>query len=294
VSNPGHLQAWWLAARPKTLAAGLVPVLVGTSIAQLHGGVEWVAALACATGSLLIQIATNLANDYFDHKKGADTADRVGPARAVQQGWISPKAMATATAMTLLAALVVGLYLIAIGGWPIAVIGVLSLGCAVAYTGGPMPLAYVGLGDLFVFLFFGLAAVCGTCFVQIHHVPPSAWFAGAAIGLLATAILVVNNLRDRETDALANKRTLAVRFGPRVARMEHMICILGAYGLITLAVGVGIGPTSWLLTLLSIPLAAKEILSVRKKDGPDLNAHLAGAARLELLVGMLLCIGAWL
>jgi 1,4-dihydroxy-2-naphthoate octaprenyltransferase len=276
------------------LAAGLVPVLVGTSIAQLHGGVEWIAALACAAGSLLIQIATNLANDYFDHKKGADTEDRVGPARAVQQGWISPKAMATATVMTLLAALSVGLYLISIAGWPIAAIGVLSLVCAVAYTGGPMPLAYMGLGDVFVFAFFGLAAVCGTCFVQVHHVPPSAWFAGAVIGLLATAILVVNNLRDRETDAEANKRTLAVRFGPRVARIEHMACIVGAYGLILIAVGLGFAPTSWLLALISIPLAVKEIRAVGQKDGPDLNPHLAGAARLELVVGLLLCVGGWL
>jgi len=294
MSHPGQLQAWWLAARPKTLAAGIVPVLVGTSIAQQHGGLEWTAAVACATGSLLIQVATNLANDYFDHKKGADTDERVGPARAVQQGWISPKSMAIATAMTLLAALLVGLYLISIGGWPIAAIGILSLVCAVAYTGGPMPLAYVGLGDVFVFAFFGLAAVCGTCFVQIHHVPPSAWVAGAAIGLLATAILVVNNLRDRETDAMANKRTLAVRFGPRAARIEHMACIAGAYGLILVAVALGLAPTSWLLTLLSIPLAVKEIRSVSQKDGPDLNVHLAGAARLELVVGLLLCVGAWL
>lgn len=291
---PTPLQAWFLAARPKTLAAGLVPVLVGTSIAYMHDGLLWVPALACALGSILIQIGTNLANDYFDHKKGADTADRVGPARAVQQGWIEPRAMAVATAITLTIALLIGLYLIDIGGWPIAAIGVASLICAVAYTGGPLPLAYVGLGDVFVFVFFGLAAVGGTCFVQLLHVPPSAWFAGAAIGLLATAILVVNNLRDRKTDAIANKRTLAVRFGPRVARLEHMACFVFAYLSVTAAVAFEFAPIMWLLVWLSLPLAIHEVRAVQQKDGPDLNVHLAGAARVELLFGVLLCAGALL
>lgn len=294
MNRPSTAHAWWLAARPKTLAAGLVPVLVGTAVASISGGVLWSAAIACAVGSLLIQVATNLANDYFDHKKGADTSDRIGPARAVQQGWISPSAMATATGVTLLFALLVGLYLISVGGWPIAVIGILSLICAVAYTGGPMPLAYVGLGDVFVFLFFGLAAVCGTCFVQTQQVPAAAWVAGAAIGLLATAILVVNNLRDRETDAIAEKRTLAVRFGARAARLEHTLCIALPYTLIVLASVIGLAPTGWLLALLSLPLAIHEIRSVYKKDGPDLNVHLAGAARLELVFGLLLCVGTWL
>ena len=150
-----RMGAWWLAARPKTLAAGLAPVLVGTAIAHIHGGIAWGPAIACMLGSLLIQIATNLANDYFDHKQGADTEDRLGPARAVQQGWITPKAMLSATVFVLILALCVGLYLISVGGWPIAVIGVTSLVCAVAYTGGPMPLAYVGLGDIFVLAFLG-------------------------------------------------------------------------------------------------------------------------------------------
>lgn len=292
MSGPGQLTAWFLAARPKTLAAGLVPVLVGMAIAHMHGGVVWAPAIACAAGSILIQIGTNLANDYFDHKKGADTEQRVGPARAVQQGWVTPKAMAVATGITLFLALLVGLYLIAIGGWPIAMIGILSLVCAVGYTGGPYPLAYVGLGDIFVFLFFGLAAVAGTCFVQLLYVPPAAWTAGAAIGLLATAILVVNNLRDRETDAIANKRTLAVRFGARAARVEHMACIVLAFALVTLSVVLNLAPTLWLLVWLSSPLAFMEIRSVHQKDGPGLNAHLAGAARLELVFGLLLCLGA--
>jgi 1,4-dihydroxy-2-naphthoate octaprenyltransferase len=159
------MQAWWLAARPKTLLAGLAPVLVGTAVAHAYGGIRPLPAAAAALGSILIQIGTNLANDYFDHKKGADTEDRVGPDRAVQQGWISPSAMLAATVAVLLAALGVGVYLIGIGGAPIAAIGVASLICAIAYTGGPYPLAYVGLGDVFVFVFFGLAAVVGTIWV---------------------------------------------------------------------------------------------------------------------------------
>ena len=294
MSQPRAITAWWLALRPKTLAAGIVPVLVGTSIAEMNGGFHFLAATACVGGSLLIQIATNLANDYFDHKKGADTEDRIGPARAVQQGWIAPQTMAIATAVSLVLAFLVGLYLIHIGGWPIAAIGIASLVCAVAYTGGPMPLAYVGLGDLFVFLFFGLAAVAGTTFVQLLYVPNEAWVAGASIGLLATAILVVNNLRDRTTDAIANKRTLAVRFGPKTARFEHFFCLIGAYVLVGAAVLLDLAPMGWLLTFVSLPLAIREVRAVHKKDGPELNEHLAGAARVELIFGLLICIGAWI
>lgn len=292
MSRPSALQAWWLAARPKTLAAGLVPVLVGTAVAHQSGGVVVLAALACAVGSILIQIGTNLANDYFDAKKGADTDDRLGPERAVQKGWISPRAMAVGTAITLTLAFGVGLYLIHLGGWPIAAIGVASLICAIAYTGGPFPLAYLGLGDVFVFIFFGLAAVVGTTWVQTHTAPPSAWIAGAATGLLATAILVVNNLRDRHTDAIANKRTLAVRWGAKAARIEHAVLISGAFLLVWLASGLGWAPLAWSgLSLLCLPLAIHEIRSVHKKDGADLNPHLGGAARLELFFGLALVVG---
>ena len=292
MSRPSALQAWWLAARPKTLWAGLAPVFVGTAVAHAHGGIKPLPAASAALGSILIQIATNLANDYFDHKKGADTADRVGPDRAVQQGWISPRAMLTATILVLAAALAVGVYLIAVGGLPIALIGLASLICAIAYTGGPFPLAYVGLGDVFVFAFFGLAAVVGTTWVQTLNAPPAAWIGGACMGLLATAILVVNNLRDRITDEAANKRTLAVRFGARAARWEHTITIAGAYGLSALAYGLGWLPLwSALLPLAASPLAIHEIRCVWSKDGPDLNPHLGGAARLELVFGLLFSLG---
>jgi 1,4-dihydroxy-2-naphthoate polyprenyltransferase len=292
VSSPGRLSAWWLAARPKTLAAGLVPVGVGTAIAHTHGGIHISAALACAAGSVLIQVGTNLANDYFDHKKGADTEDRIGPARAVQQGWISPMAMATATAISLGLALAVGIYLIGLGGLPIALIGLASLVCAVAYTGGPFPLAYLGLGDVFVFLFFGLAAVVGTTWVQTLTAPPQAWIAGSAVGLLATAILVVNNLRDRETDAIANKRTLAVRWGATAARREHAGLIIVAFLLIWSTGLLGLSPIMWSgLTVLCIPVAIHEIRAIHAKDGAALNPHLGGAARLELLFGLAISLG---
>jgi len=292
MTTPSTLQAWWLAARPKTLAAGLVPVIVGTAIAHTHGGIQLPAALACAAGSILIQVGTNLANDYFDHKKGADTDARLGPDRAVQKGWISPRAMAIATACTLALALAVGCYLISIGGLPIALIGVASLVCAIAYTGGPYPLAYVGLGDVFVFLFFGLAAVVGTTWVQTLSAPPQAWLAGSAIGLLATAILVVNNLRDRLTDAAANKRTLAVRWGEKAARREHAAVICSAFLIVWCSGAAGFSPAGWsLLTVLCIPLAVIEIRSVHAKDGAELNPHLAGAARLELFFGLALAAG---
>ena len=295
MSTPSRCHAWWLAARPKTLAAGLVPVMVGTAVAHTHGGVRPAAAFACAAASVLIQVATNLANDYFDHKKGADTADRLGPERAVQQGWISPTSMAVATGLSLALALGFGIYLISLGGPPIAAIGVASLVCAVAYTGGPFPLAYVGLGDVFVFLFFGLAAVVGTTWVQTLTAPPQAWIAGGAIGLLATAILVVNNLRDRHTDAVANKRTLAVRLGAKAARFEHAALIIAAFVLIWSTGAIGLSPLSWsVLIVLCIPSAAREIHAVFTKDGAALNPHLGGAARLELLFGLALTIGTWL
>jgi len=203
--------------------------------------------------------------------------------------------MASATAISLFFAFVVGLYLIEVGGWPIAVIGISSLICAVAYTGGPLPLAYVGLGDLFVFLFFGLAAVVGTTWVQVHSAPPAAWIGGACTGLLATAILVVNNLRDRHTDAVANKRTLAVRFGAKVARIEHALLIGSAFVLVWLGSAVGWVPLPWAyISCLCLPLAIHEVRSVHTKDGAELNAHLAGAARLETCFGLALVVGSLL
>jgi 1,4-dihydroxy-2-naphthoate octaprenyltransferase len=269
-------------------------VAVGTAIAAADDALAIVPAIACLAGSLLIQIGCNFANDYFDHRKGADTPDRVGPARAVASGWIQPHQMAIATAISLGLAFAVGLYLIDVGGWPILAIGISSLVCAVAYTGGPLPLAYVGLGDLFVLLFFGLAAVVGTYWVQAAAAPAHVWMAGTSVGLLATAILVVNNLRDRFTDAKASKRTLAVRLGATAARWEYTLLQIGAFGGVAVGALLGwVGP-GWMLAWLALPLAVWEAKGVWTKDGAALNPHLGGAARVELLFGLLLGAGAML
>jgi 1,4-dihydroxy-2-naphthoate octaprenyltransferase len=238
---------WLLAARPKTLPAAAAPVVVGAALAAFRGGFAPLPALAALLGALLIQIATNLANDYFDFVKGADTEERVGPTRVTQAGLVSPQAVRNAMLATLAAAFLVGVYLVWVGGWPIALIGAVSLVCAVAYTGGPFPLAYHGLGDLFVFVFFGLIAVAGTVYVQIGSFPAEAWLAGAGIGAMSTAILVVNNLRDIGTDAKAGKRTMAVRLGVAGTRAEYL-----ALWLLAAAVpAIGIAAYGWPLWTLA-------------------------------------------
>ena len=215
-----------MAARPKTLAAAAAPVLIGTGLASFRG-VFWPLPAAMALiGALLIQVATNLANDYYDFVRGADTAERVGPVRVTQAGLLAPSTVWRAMVVVMVAAVVVGSYLVWVGGWPILLIGVLSLVCAVAYTGGPFPLAYLGLGDLFVFVFFGLVAVAGTYWVQARALPPDALLAGVGVGALSTAILVVNNLRDLATDAQAGKRTLAVRIGRRATAVQYTLLLV--------------------------------------------------------------------
>jgi 1,4-dihydroxy-2-naphthoate octaprenyltransferase len=254
-------------------------------------------ALAALLGAILLQIATNFANDLFDFKAGADTEDRLGPPRATQQGWISPRAMAWGTGLTLLAALAVGVYLVWVGGWPIALLGAVSLFLTLAYTGGPFPLAYHGLGDLFVFLFFGLAATLGTWYVQVLQLGealPALLLAATPVGCLATAILVVNNLRDIEGDARAGKRTLAVRFGPRAARIEYtgLLCLAFLSPVVSWVSGVG--GIGWCLPWLILPLAWVQNRGIWQKDGRDLNPYLGGTARLEALFGLLLCVGFFL
>jgi 1,4-dihydroxy-2-naphthoate octaprenyltransferase len=217
-SNP-----WILAARPKTLGAAIAPVLVGSALAFYEGAFLWPAALLCLLFALLIQVATNFANDYYDARKGADTPERIGPTRAVAAGLISPVAMKRATFAVLALAFLVGLGLVPYGGWWLVGVGVASIVCALAYTAGPLPLAYVGLGDLFVLVFFGLVAVGFTYYVQAGSFTVDAWLAGAGCGLLATNILVVNNVRDRISDARAGKKTLAVRFGRTFSLLEFSL-----------------------------------------------------------------------
>ena len=289
--RPSPIRAWVLAIRPQTLSAGAIPVAVGTAVAAADGVLAWGPALAALVGALLIQIGCNLANDLFDFKKGADGEDRLGPPRAAQQGWLGACQIAVGTAVALGAAVLVGLYLVAVGGIPIVVIGVASVVCALAYTGGPWPLGYHGLGDVFVLAFFGPVAVGGTYWVQAGALPAAPLWASLSVGLLATAILVVNNLRDRHSDARAGKRTLAVRLGATGARIEHTSLIVLAYLVPVIAWATGAVSWGWLLPLVSAPLAAARVRAVWTKDGAALNPELGGTARLGLLFGVLLCVG---
>lgn len=216
---------WLEAARPKTLPAAVIPVMVGTALAVAHGTADYPNAAICLAFALLVQIGTNFANDYFDFVKGADTTARVGPRRAVAAGLIAPGRMLAATWLVLAVAFAVGLLLVREGGWILLLIGIVSIGCAIAYTGGPFPLGYNGLGDLFVFIFFGLVAVDTTFYVQAGQVSPDVSSCAAAVGLLAANILVVNNYRDAETDARAGKKTLVVRFGRRFAVWQYALSV---------------------------------------------------------------------
>jgi 1,4-dihydroxy-2-naphthoate octaprenyltransferase len=289
---PTAWRAWWNAARPRTLAVSVAPVLVGTAVAHAHGGARAAPALAALLGAMLLQIGSNLANDLFDHEKGADADDRIGPPRAVQMGWLTPAQMRTGTALVFAAAALIGLYLIAVGGWPILLIGVLSIAAGIAYTGGPWPLGYHGLGDLAVFLFFGVIAVCGSCYVQMLALPGDALAASVAIGALATAVLVVNNLRDVDTDRRAGKRTLAVRWGRGFARAQFGALLALAYAVpIALWIG-GRAALPVLLPLATLPHAARLVGRVHtRSDGPALNAVLESTARLGLLFALLFAAG---
>ncbi|HEY0944903.1 MAG TPA: 1,4-dihydroxy-2-naphthoate polyprenyltransferase [Opitutaceae bacterium] len=221
-ARPSSLRIWLAASRPRTLPAAIAPVLAASALAWHDGVFVLPAAFACLGFALLVQIGTNFANDYYDFVKGADTAERVGPKRAVAAGWVQPRVMRAAMIVMFGAAFLTGLSLLAYGGWPLLAIGVASIVCGIAYTGGPYPLGYNGLGDVFVFLFFGLVAVGATYFVQAGRVSVEAWLIGAGIGALATNILVVNNYRDVETDGRAGKRTLVVRFGRGFARAQFV------------------------------------------------------------------------
>lgn len=222
VSQPAW-RTWMEAARPRTLPAAVIPVMTATALAAAHQVADYAKAAICLVFALLVQIGTNFANDYFDFQRGADTPERVGPRRAVAAGLVAPATMVRATALVLGAAFLVGLLLVREGGWVLLPIGIVSIACALAYTGGPFPLGYNGLGDLFVFLFFGLVAVDTTFYVQAGYLAPDVTSCAAAIGLLAANILVANNYRDAVTDARAGKRTLVVRFGKKFSVWQYAL-----------------------------------------------------------------------
>ena len=289
--RPSPLQIWVDAARPRTLPAAIAPVLVGSALAWHDAAFDVGAAALCLGFALLVQIGTNFANDYYDFVHGADTSARVGPRRAVAAGLVAPATMKRVMWAVFAAAFAVGLGLIAWGGpWLIA-IGVASILCGIAYTGGPFPLAYHGLGDLFVFVFFGLVAVGATYFVQAGGLTIDAMLAGAGVGALATNILVVNNYRDVETDAAAGKRTLVVRWGRGAARVQFAtaLAIALAMPLVFFARGHG----AWcLLPLLLTPLAWSHVRRLRESKTPsELIALLGDTGKLLALYALLFAAG---
>lgn len=289
--RPGSAAAWWLAARPATLTAALVPVAVGTACAIAVGSFRAGAAFAALLGAMAIQIGTNFANDVFDYEKGADTEHRLGPTRAVQAGLLRPAAVRGGMVVAFGIAVLAGVYLTAVAGPAIVIIGVASILSGIAYTGGPFPLGYHGLGDLFVLVFFGFVAVCGTAFVQVGSVPLLAVWASVPVGAIATAILVVNNLRDRHTDAHAGKRTLAVRWGREIVIFEYVLLLLLAYAVPIGLVATGMSSTGALAPLVTLPWAAVLARRVATSEGPALNPLLGGTARLLAAFGLLFALG---
>ncbi len=285
-------QAWLLAIRPKTLPAAVAPVLVGMALAQADGVFSFLPALAALAGSLLIQIGTNLANDYYDYLKGVDTTERKGPARVAASGLVTLPQLRAAIGLTFSFAALVGLYLVIVGGWPILILGLASFVSAVTYSGGPFPIGYHGLGDLFVFLFFGLGAVCGTYFVQAHTLTPKVIVASIPVGTLTVAILVVNNLRDIETDRRTGKRTLAVVLGPAATRFEFALLLVTAYIVPPLFWLAGWSSAWVLLPYLTLPLAVRLLPTIyQTTEGSLLNRALAGTANLDLGFSLLFALG---
>lgn len=289
--EPGSPRAWVLAARPATLTAAVAPVLVGCACAYAANLFRWGPALGALFGAMLLQIGANFANDVFDFEKGADTTERLGPTRAVQAGLLSPAAMRVGMWLVFALALLVGVYLTFEAGLAIVVIGLLSIASALAYTGGPYPLGYHGLGDVFVFVFFGLVAVCGSGYVHARTIPDLAPLAALPIGALSTAILVVNNLRDRETDVRAGKRTLAVRLGRRGALAEYMFLFALAYGTPLWLFATRSLPPTVLLPWVTAPIALRLIRGVVREQGRALNPLLVGTAKLLFLFGVLFALG---
>jgi 1,4-dihydroxy-2-naphthoate octaprenyltransferase len=287
---PSRLAVWVGAARVRTLPAAATPVVVGTAYAWQAGQAAWGPALAALVGATLLQLVSNFANDYYDFVRGADTADRVGPPRATSQGWVTPAAMKGAMVLALLASFAVGIYLVVAGGWPIVAVGLASMLAAWAYTGGPWPLAYHGLGDVFVFVFFGLVAVAGTWWVQAGVWAWGPLWLGVPVGALATAILVVNNLRDLRTDAAAGKRTLAVQGGARAARIEYSLLLASGWVTVTALAWAWQAPTL-LLPWLALPLARTPWRRMLRDEGAALQPALGETARVLLVFGLLLAAG---
>ena len=283
------MNRWVEAARPRTLVAGIVPVLVGTAASGSFSLPRFLGALVVALG---MQVGVNFANDLFDARKGVDTPRRMGPRRLTAAGLITESSMRNAMVISFLIAVVTGAGLAAVAGWELAIVGAVSILAALGYSGGPWPYASKGLGEVFVFIFFGLVATVGSAYVQAEEVTPLAVAASIPVGLLATAILVVNNLRDIETDDATGKRTLAVRLGADRTRRLYRALIAGAYLFLVVVASRG-GGLPALLPALSIPLAIPPVKMVSTASGRELIAALGATARLQLVFGVLLAVGLW-
>jgi 1,4-dihydroxy-2-naphthoate polyprenyltransferase len=284
---------WLMAARPRTLPAAIAPVLVGTSAAvEAVDDIHWGAFVAALVGSIFIQIGTNLANDYSDAKRGADTADRLGPVRVTSAGLVAPRRVLYATWLAFGVAVAAGVYLATVAGWVIIAVGAASIAAGVLYTGGPRPYGYAGLGELFVFLFFGLVAVNGSYYVQLEELDWLPFCLSISVGFLSTAILVVNNVRDIDTDRRAGKRTLAVRLGRDRARKLYLALIGGAFAWLPVTLLITGGPGEALLGLLALWLASRPAHAVvERTDGPSLNAALAGTGAMLAAFSVLVSAG---
>jgi 1,4-dihydroxy-2-naphthoate polyprenyltransferase len=286
------VKIWLMAARPRTLPAAVAPVLVGTALAGTGGVFRPLAFVFALLGAVFIQVGTNLSNDYSDARRGADTEDRLGPVRVTAGGLVPPRQVLVATAVSFGLAVLCGIYLIAIAGWGLLLIGLASILAGILYTGGPKPYGYEGLGELFVFLFFGIVAVTGSYYVQAETLPWEAFALAVPVGLLASAILVVNNVRDLETDRRAGKRTLAVRMGRERTRVLYAVLVYGAFLLTPVTWLFGPFQAWLLLPWLAVPIAAPLVRTVRNRtDGPALNGALAGTGQLQLVFCVLLSVG---
>lgn len=293
MSPMNSINKWLLAIRLKTLSISVAPVLAGNSLAYAElGGLQWLPALSALIAALFIQIGTNLYNDAVDHERGIDTPERIGPARATAQGWLTSSEVKRAAHICFGFAFIIGIYLASRGGWPIVIIGLLSLASGYAYTAGPRPIAYSASGELFVFIFFGLIAVMGSYYLQAMQLSLNAFYCACALGLLAAAVLLVNNYRDLDTDARANKLTLTYYLGRKNSHIAFGVLLLIPFLLPLLLSNVNTKVWLVLILLPSSLLLLKTL--IQEEPGPKFNSYLAKTARLQLTYSVLLSIGLFL
>lgn len=290
--RPGSVDAWAIAMRPRTLWLAAVPVAVGTALAWLESGrIDWFVAALALAGSLLMQVITNLQNDVGYSARGHEGPSRVGMPRATSSGLLTPREVRAAIVLAVVAALIVGWPLVLRGGWPVLLMGLASIVAALAYMGGPKPIAFTPLGELMVFLFFGVIAVAGSGYVQIGTVTPATWIAASGIGMVAAAVLAANNHRDIAHDARTGRNTFAVRFGARISVRLYAVLILGAFALVPLAAWSA-GHVALLLPLAALPAGWRLTGALRAAASAAMNDLLLRTVKLELVYGTLLTLGA--